>query len=93
MHQRWLFSVKVHFISFVNNGADCNDILLSEVILNVFNDKTPIKRQDPKPGESQYYRINPGQGNVPFSELKTTDIPEEQPLFNTGQGLRQNHRL
>lgn len=30
-----------------------------------------------------------GQGNVPFSELKTTDIPDGQPLFNTGQGLNQ----
>lgn len=62
-------------------------------ILNVFNGQTPIKRQNRLEGQTEYYFINPGQGNVPFSELKTTDIPDGQPLFNTGQGLNQNQQV
>ena len=59
-------------------------------VMNIFNGKTPIQRQNPRSGESQYYYINPGQGNfTAFSDVKTTDIPDEKPLFNTGHGLQQ----
>jgi len=37
----------------------------------------PIKRQDRKAGETQYYYINPGQEYATAGSLKTTDIPDE----------------
>ena len=60
-------------------------------VMNIFNGQTPIKRQNPRPGESAYYRVNPGQNmNMStFTSLQTTDIQDNQPLFNTGQGLNQ----
>ena len=59
--------------------------------MNIFNGQTPIKRQNPRPGESEYYRVNPGQNlnTSTFTNLQTTDIDDNQPLFNTGQGLNQ----
>ena len=61
-------------------------------VMNIFNGQTPIKRQNPRPGESEYYRVNPGQNlnTSTFTSLQTTDIQDNQPLFNTGQGLNQN---
>ena len=60
-------------------------------VMNIFNGQTPIKRQNPRPGESAYYRVNPGQNlnTSTFTSLQTTDIQDNQPLFNTGQGLNQ----
>ena len=60
-------------------------------VMNIFNGQTPIKRQNPRPGESAYYRVNPGQNmNMStYTSLQTTDIQDNQPLFNTGQGLNQ----
>lgn len=66
---------------------------LRQDIKNIFNGQTPIKRQNPKAGESQYYFINPNQNVSSFNDLQTTDIPDEQPLFNTGHGLEQNNYL
>ncbi len=37
----------------------------------------PIKRQDRKAGQTQYYYINPGQEYATASDLQTTDIPDE----------------
>ena len=65
---------------------------LRQDIENIFNGQTPIKRQHPKAGESQYYFINPNQNVSSFNDLQTTDIPDEQPLFNTGHGLNQLDR-
>ena len=65
---------------------------LRQDIKNIFNGQTPIKRQNPKAGESQYYFINPNQNVSSFNDLQTTDIPDEQPLFNTGHGLNQQSK-
>ena len=27
-------------------------------VMNIFNGQTPIKRQNPRPGESAYYRVS-----------------------------------
>ena len=61
-------------------------------VMNIFNGQTPIKRQNPRPGESAYYCVNPGQNlnTSTFTSLQTTDMQDNQPLFNTGQGLNQN---
>ncbi len=66
---------------------------LRQDIKNIFNGQTPIKRQNPKAGESQYYFINPNQNVSSFNDLQTTDITDEQPLLNTGHGLEQNNYL
>ncbi len=50
---------------------------LRQDIKNIFNGQTPIKRQNPKAGESQYYFINPNQNVSSFNDLQTTDIPDE----------------
>ena len=64
-------------------------------VMNIFNGQTPIKRQNPRPGESEYYRVNPGQNlnTSTFTNLQTTDIDDNQPLFNTGQGLNQGQQV
>ncbi len=64
-------------------------------VMNIFNGQTPIKRQNPRPGESAYYRVNPGQNlnTSTFTNLQTTDMQDNQPLFNTGQGLNQNQQV
>ena len=50
---------------------------LFDTIKGIFNGEMPIERQERKPGESKYYLINPGQEGKRFSELETTDIPDE----------------
>ena len=50
---------------------------LSEQIRGYLLGGQPIKRQDRKAGQTQYYYINPGQENVSASDLQTTDIPDE----------------
>ncbi len=64
-------------------------------VMSIFNGQTPIKRQNPRPGESAYYCVNPGQNlnTSTFTNLQTTDMQDNQPLFNTGQGLNQNQQV
>ena len=55
-----------------------------EYLQGVFNGEHPIQRQNPQPGESEYYYITPNQNpNKPINELQTTDISSPQ----------QNNRL
>ena len=50
---------------------------LSEQIRGYLLGGQPIKRQDRKAGQTQYYYINPGQEYATASDLQTTDIPDE----------------
>ncbi len=50
---------------------------LSEQIRGYLFGGQPIKRQDRKAGQTQYYYINPGQEYATASDLQTTDIPDE----------------
>ena len=50
---------------------------LSEQIRSYLLGGQPIKRQDRKAGQTQYYYINPGQEYATASDLQTTDIPDE----------------
>ncbi|MBR1904809.1 MAG: hypothetical protein IJ824_06520, partial [Alphaproteobacteria bacterium] len=50
---------------------------LSEQIRGYLLGGQPIKRQDRKAGQTQYYYINPGQEYATAGSLKTTDIPDE----------------
>ena len=55
-----------------------------EYLQGVFNGEHPIQRQNPQPGESEYYYITPNQNpNKSVNELQTTDISSPQ----------QNNRL
>ena len=46
-----------------------------EYLQGVFNGEYPIQRQNPQPGESEYYYITPNQNpEKSVNELQTTDI-------------------
>ena len=50
-----------------------------EYLQGVLNGEHPIQRQNPQPGESEYYYIAPNQNpNKPFNELQTTDVSAPQ---------------
>ena len=47
-----------------------------DILNNIFNGQTPIRRTNPKAGESEYYYFVPGQDNwTSLSEAKTVDVP------------------
>ena len=47
-----------------------------EYLQCVLNGEHPIQRQNPQPGESEYYYINPNQNPTKsVNELQTTDVP------------------
>ena len=47
-----------------------------EYLQGVFNGEYPIQRQNPQPGESEYYYITPNQNpEKSVNELQTTDVP------------------
>ena len=50
---------------------------LSEQIRGYLLGGQPIKRENRKAGQTQYYYINPGQEYATASDLQTTDIPDE----------------
>ena len=50
---------------------------LSEQIRGSLLGGQPIKRENRKAGQTQYYYINPGQEYATASDLQTTDIPDE----------------
>ncbi len=47
-----------------------------DILNNIFNGQTPLKRTNPKAGESEYYYFVPGQDDwTSLSEVKTVDVP------------------
>ena len=47
-----------------------------DILNNIFNGQTPLKRTNPKAGESEYYYFVPGQDDwTLLSEVKTVDVP------------------
>lgn len=47
-----------------------------DILNNIFNGQTPLKRTNPKAGESEYYYFVPGQEDwTSLSEVKTVDVP------------------
>lgn len=51
----------------------------------------PIKRENCKAGQTQYYYINPGQEYVTTSNLQTTDIPDE--MMNADGTMKNTSQL
>ena len=46
------------------------------ILNNIFSGQTPLKRTNPKAGESEYYYVVPGQKDwSSLNELKTVDVP------------------
>ena len=46
------------------------------ILNNIFSGQTPLKRTNPKAGESEYYYVVPGQKDwTSLNELKTVDVP------------------
>ena len=51
----------------------------------------PIKRENRKAGQTQYYYINPGQEYATASNLQTTDIPDE--MMNSDGTMKTANQL
>ena len=47
-----------------------------DILNNIFSGYTPLKRTNPKAGESEYYYVVPGQKDwTSLNDVKTVDVP------------------
>lgn len=89
-------------MSFYRRGRTKMSRETYEILNNIFNGQTPLKRANPKAGESGYYYIVPGQENwTSLSKVKTVDVPSastpnpylqpQNTVFGQSMQLAQNN--